>query len=384
MKTLFFECNMGAAGDMIMAALLELHDNPQDFIEKLNDIGIPDVVITADKAIKCGITGTHVDVKIACKHEHEHEHGHTHGHGHEHGQIIDSLNVSQAVKANALAVYNLIAEAESRVHGVPVEQIHFHEIGEMDAVADIVGTCMLLEELAPDRILCSPIHVGSGQVHCAHGTLPVPAPATAQILRDVPVYGGDVRGELCTPTGAALLKHFAKDFGAMPVMKVSKTGYGMGTKDFEAANCIRVFLGESVSSDCQEVIELACNLDDMTPEAAAFAQQTLLDEGALDVYTMPAVMKKGRLGILFTVICTHESKDKLLRLMFRHTSTLGVRESIHRRYALSRKTEQLQTPHGAVRVKTAQGYGVTKTKHEYEDIARIAREKELPLSEIIE
>jgi hypothetical protein len=371
MKTLFFECNMGAAGDMIMSALLELCDSPQDFIKKLNSIGIPGVVVTAEKSVKCGISGTYIDIKINENHEHIH-----------HEQLINSLNISQAVKTDALAVYKILADAESRVHGVPVEQIHFHEIGEIDAVADIVGVCMLLEELAPDIILSSPVHVGSGQVRCAHGILPVPAPATAQILRDVPIYGGDICAELCTPTGAALLKYFAKSFGAMPIMKTSKIGYGMGKKDFEAANCLRVFIGESSENNCEEVVELVCNLDDMTPEAAAFAQQILLEEGALDAYTSPINMKKGRQGIRFAVICRHDLKEKFLRLIFKHTTTLGVREIIHRRHVLAREINEVETPHGTLRVKTSQGFGTVKTKPEYDDIARIAREKELSFSEV--
>jgi len=396
---------MGAAGDMLMAALLELHPDPAGFLQRLNNSGVPGVVVSASPSAKCGITGTHIAVKIngheeashdhhhGCDHDnhekdhhHKHEHKserHSHGSYHEIEHTIGHLNVSDAVKSNVLDIYRLIAEAESHVHGVPVDKIHFHEVGELDAVADIVGVCMLIEELAPDRILASPIHVGSGQVRCAHGILPVPAPATAHILRNAPIYGGDVRGELCTPTGAAILKLFAEEFVPMPVMKVSKIGYGMGKKDFAQANCVRAYLGES-ESEREEVIELACNLDDMTPETVAFAQQLLLDEGALDVYTMPIGMKKGRTGVLFTCMCKHDLRDKMVRLIFKHTTTLGIRETTSRRYTLDRKLDEVQTTYGPIRRKTAQGYGITRSKMEYEDLAKIARENEISLAQVMD
>lgn len=268
MKTLYLECNMGAAGDMLTAALLELHPNPEDFLSRLNALQIPGVQVVAEPATKCGINGTHVSVTVngeeevsedVHEHEHEHEHHHDHDHHHHHHHhhghhhagmhdiehIISHLELPEEVRQDVLAVYGLIAEAESHAHGKPVEEIHFHEVGTMDAIADVTAVCMLIHELAPEQIIVSPVHVGSGQVRCAHGILPVPAPATAHILRGVPTYGGSIRGELCTPTGAALLKHFADRFGNMPVLTVEKIGYGMGKKDFEAANCVRTMWGEA-------------------------------------------------------------------------------------------------------------------------------------------
>jgi len=280
MKTLYFECNMGAAGDMVMAALLELHENRIDFLHRLNAVGIPGVIVSAEPNEKCGIVGTRVVVKVNGQeershdhsHEHEHnhnnahshdeynhEHNHSHNHAHEHNHNHDEhnhnsyrdiehrighLNISDTVKKNALAVYKLIADAESTVHGTTIDQIHFHEVGEMDALADIVGVCMLIEELAPDVIKASPINVGSGHVKCSHGILPVPAPAAALILQGVPIYSDKTKGELCTPTGAALIKHFTDEFCSLPMIEVSKIGYGMGTKDFEKANCVRTFMGD--------------------------------------------------------------------------------------------------------------------------------------------
>lgn len=274
MKTLYIECNMGAAGDMLMAALLEICPEPEAFVEKLNSLQIPKVTYRCEKSVKCGVTGTHMSVLIdgeeeesadvtghhhghshADEHEHHHEHSHSEGHHHHHGphtsmsditRMIEALDIPEKVKQDAIAVYRLIAEAESHVHGKSVEEIHFHEVGTIDAVADVVGVCFLIHELAPEQIVASPVHVGKGQVHCAHGILPVPAPATAYILRGVPIYSGEINGELCTPTGAALLKYFCAKFGSMPVMQVDRIGYGMGKKDFEAANCVRVMFGESV------------------------------------------------------------------------------------------------------------------------------------------
>ena len=287
------------------------------------------------------------------------------------------------VKDQALAVYKLIAEAESHAHGVPVGYVHFHEVGAMDAVADVVSFCLLMEELAPEQVVVSPVHVGSGQVRCAHGILPVPAPATAHILQGVPVYGGAVRGELCTPTGAALLRHFATSFGPMPVMTVTATGYGMGKKDFEWANCVRAHLGNT-GGEGDQVLELSCNLDDMTPETLGYAQELLMEAGALDVFTTPAGMKKNRPGVLLTCVCRDGEGKKFADLMLRHTTTLGVREKQCRRYVLPREILTRSTPYGEIRVKVAQGDGFTKSKAEYEDVARAAREHGVSISQVLE
>ena len=267
--------------------------------------------------------------------------------------IVGHLDVPEKVKEDVLAVYGLIAQAESRAHGVPVEQIHFHEVGSLDAVADITAVCMLMAELAPEQVVVSPVHVGSGKVRCAHGVLPVPAPATAYILEDVPIYGGKIQGELCTPTGAALLKHFATRFGDMPVMRIRKVGYGMGKKDFEAANCVRVLWGET-QEEAGQIVELSCNMDDMTGEEMGFAMDRLFEAGALDVYTLPISMKKSRPGILLRVMCRPEDREKMVEQIFRHTTTLGVRESRMGRYTLKRQMEQVETPWGTIGEKTAQ------------------------------
>ena len=291
------------------------------------------------------------------------------------------MPLPQKVRDDVMAVYGLIAEAESHAHGMPVTEIHFHEVGTMDAIADITMVCLLMDKLSPDEVVVSPVHVGSGQVRCAHGILPVPAPATAHILKDVPIYGGNVTGELCTPTGAALLKHFAIRFGSMPVMRTQGIGYGMGRKDFEAANCVRAILGET-ESGTDSVLELSCNVDDMSAEQAGFAMERLFGGGALDVYTVPTGMKKSRPGLLIRVLCRERDKEKMLGLIFRHTTTIGVREAKMQRYVLDRKMTAVETPYGTVRRKESAGYGVKRTKYEYEDIAAIAREKGISLEEV--
>ena len=412
MKTLYLECNMGAAGDMLAGALLELHPDREGFLRRLNGLGLPGVQVSAAPAVKCGVTGTHVsvavhgqeehshDVSPGHTHEHHHDHNHhehEHHHDHEHGQdhdhhhsgmhdiqhIVSHLDLPEKVREDVLAVYGLIAQAESYAHGAPVSEIHFHEVGTLDAVADVTAVCMLMHELAPERVVCSPIHVGSGQVRCAHGILPVPAPATAHILQGVPTYGGQVQGELCTPTGAALLRHFAGEFGPAPMMRVEKTGYGMGTKDFEAMNAVRAMLGEMDEAKTQAA-ELRCNLDDMTPEAIAFAAERLLEAGALDVFTTAIGMKKSRPGILLTCLCRLEDRETMTRLMFAHTTTLGIRESLCGRYTLRRTESAVSTQYGTVRVKESRGWGVERKKPEYEDLARIARENGLTLAQAAE
>ena len=402
MKTLYIECNMGAAGDMLLASLAELTGDVKACEEKLNSLGIPDVTYNFEKSVKCGIEGTHARVVALGVeedehmhehtheehvHDHHHEHDHEHGHDHDHEgehhhhhhhthmsdieKIIGGLNVSDKVRSDALAVYGLIAAAESKAHGKEISEIHFHEVGTMDAVADIVGVCVLLEQIGPDKIIVSPLATGYGQVRCAHGILPVPAPATASIIEGIPTYSGNIEGELLTPTGAALLKHFADSFGLRPVMAIEKTGYGMGKKDFEKANMLRAFIGSS-EGEGDKVIEFKFNVDDMTGEEIGYATGVLMEEGALDVYTTPIGMKKNRPGILFTMLVKPEDKEKFAKLVFEHTTTIGIRYNEMDRFRLARHEEKVLTKYGEVRVKVTEGYGVIKAKPEYDDISEIA------------
>ncbi len=482
MKLLYLDCGMGAAGDMLGAALAELlPDEERDaFVAEINAAGIPGVEVSLESSIKCGITGAHLTVTVDGEveevynhihghhrhehihsHEHAHDHdGHTHEHTHDHAHrslhdihhIIADLKLPETVRQDILSVYTLIAEAESKAHDKPVREIHFHEVGTMDAIADIASVSLLLHKLAPDQIIASPIHVGSGQVKCAHGILPVPAPATAYILKDVPIYGGQIQGELCTPTGAALLKHFVTSFGEMPMMTPKSTGYGMGKKDFAAANCVRIILGESFAEGttnptapeegdkcnadaptsatasnpeslgeafADTICELTCNVDDMTGEDIAFAVETFLENGALDAFTIPCTMKKGRPGVLITVLCREADRENVAQLMLRHTTTLGVRITARERRILARTQSECSIPKEAlknaaaeaatgdpaentsdgptgsgvqtseptgagctIRYKTSAGFGVTRTKYEYDDLANIARTYGLTLEQV--
>ena len=490
MKLLYLDCGMGAAGDMLGAALAELlPDDARDaFTSELNAAGIPGVHVSLDPSVKCGITGTHLTVTVNgteekegghshshehSHHDHQHDHSHSHDHHHDHSHehshshdhhhdhshrslhdihhIIDDLKLPEAVRTDILAVYRLIAEAESKAHDKPVSEIHFHEVGTMDAIADIASVCLLLHKLAPDQIIASPIHVGSGQVKCAHGILPVPAPATAYILKDIPIYSGSIQGELCTPTGAALLKHFVTRFDQMPLMTPASTGYGMGTKDFPAANCVRAILGESFAENqdailgesfaenqpeqpacipaapastatpapatapaseeaaiTETICELSCNVDDMTGEDIAFAIETFLQNGALDAFTVPCTMKKGRPGVLVTVLCKDPDQKQMTKLILQHTTTLGVRSAIKKRWVLSRtesetvipddvlanvtapnmpagsKTQELKTTGNdcTIRSKTSTGFGITRNKYEHDDLEKIARTYGLTLAQV--
>lgn len=421
MKTLYLECGMGAAGDMLTAALIDLFKEPEQIVDKLNRIGIPKVKYVIEDSEKCGIKGMHMRVlvdgieealadmdesfaheemndhmhngHIHDEHVHDHQpghHAHHHSSMHDIENIIQGLDVNDNVKKNAVEVYKLIAEAESKVHGKTVDEIHFHEVGNLDAVADVVAVCYLIDGLNPDNIIASPVRTGYGHVHCAHGILPVPAPATALILQKMPVYAGELEGEFCTPTGAALLKHFVKEYGNMPVMSIENTGYGMGSKNFPIANCLRTYIGENADSDGMyekdkihdRIIELRCNLDDMAPEDIAYATELLMNEGACDVYTLNIQMKKNRPGIMLCCMCKQNEKEKFAGLIFKHTSTIGIREYECNRYILKRENIVIDTGYGKVQAKKSEGYGTEKIKAEYEDIARIAKETGLPISEV--
>lgn len=432
MKTLYLECKMGAAGDMLSAALLGLFDETDDILKELNSLGVPKVKYCLEDSKKCGILGKHMSVLVdgveeeagvnpddedhhnhershnhdhdhehshEHSHDHNHEHSHDHDHDHEHShehshdhvhendhehhthehrslydieEIIESLQTCKEIKSDIREVYELLAEAESSVHGIPVSEIHFHEVGNLDAIADITAVCYLMHKLDPDKVIVSPINVGGGKVRAAHGILPVPAPATASLLKGIPSYQSDIESELCTPTGAALVKYFAFEFSNQPVMSMEKIGYGMGKKDFPQANCLRAVLG-TTKEDMEQIVELSCNVDDMTPEEIGFASEMLFAGGAVEVYTTSIGMKKGRPGTIITCMCRLDEREKILGLIFKHTTTIGVRENIYNRYVLSREIKKIDTPYGEVRVKRSYGRDVDREKLEYDDISGIAR-----------
>ena len=391
MSILYLDCGMGAAGDMFTAALLELFPHPEQMVEALNALVVLGVRYKRERTQKCGITGTHMHVYVGDTgegaHSRAHHDRHEH-HDHHHSSMeqldhwIDHIQASDAVKNNIRAVYNRIAQAESAVHGVSIQEIHFHEVGSLDALADVTAVCYLMEQLGNPTVYASPVHVGSGHVSCAHGILPVPAPATTEILKGIPIYGGQILGELCTPTGAALLKQFVAEFGNMPVMTPQAVGYGMGKKDFAMANCVRAVLGSDSREGTDSIVELRCNLDDMTAEDIGFAMEQLLRAGAPEVFTTPIGMKKNRPGTMLTVLCRADQREEMVRLLLRHTSTLGIRESVCRRFTLTRREETVDTPYGKVRCKISEGYGVRRRQPEYDDLSVIAEAQQLPLSEI--
>lgn len=387
MKILYLDCAMGAAGDMLTGALLDLMDDPETCVSELNRLGLPGIRYEMSRTVKCGIRCRSVKVTFEGHEEHPEMHFHTHNGGHSHHGMHDirhmteHLPVPDEVKERILSVYGRIADAESRVHGVAAEEVHFHEVGAMDAIADVTAVCWLMNRLRPDRVIVSAVNTGSGHVKCAHGILPVPAPATAFLLQDVPVFSSGIMSELCTPTGAALLTCFADRYGDMPVMRLKKIGYGAGKKDFETLNAVRALLGET--ADAEEIIAgLECNVDDMTAEDLAYASERLFEAGAREVYTTSVGMKKSRSGILLSVMCPESRKDEIIRLIFRHTTTIGIRENMARRYVMKREIKTVSTSFGPVRCKISSGYGTTRVKYEYEDLAEAARRSGCSLEEV--
>ena len=385
MKTLYLDCGMGAAGDMLTAALMGLTDDREAALEELNRAFAGKAVLSLSPDRKGSLQGLHCTVSIDGEVEGQEEKGH-----HHHRQQTSlaegeafrgRLRLPEKAVADALAVFRLIAEAEGKVHGSTMENIHFHELGTLDAMADVVSVCYLMHLLKPDRVAASPVHVGSGTVRTAHGELSVPAPATMELLKGIPIYAGEIRGELCTPTGAALLKHFVDRFGTMPAMSVEKIGYGTGTKEFPQANILRALLGDA-EDEGERLLELSCNLDDSTPEDLGYAMEALFQAGALDVWYTPIGMKKSRPAVMLSCLGRAEQREALLRCLFRHTGTLGVREFPCSRVTLTRSFRTADTPWGPVRIKHAEGFGVVREKAEYEDLKAIAEKEKLTLTEV--
>lgn len=384
MKTLYLDCGMGASGDMLLGALLPLQDEPKEALALLNtlDARLRFVASTGESG---GMKGTRVSVLVDGQEEGEAQ---NHGHGVTLSDIharLDALNLSERALEDAKAVYALLAEAEAAAHAKAADAIHFHEVGMLDAIADIAGVCMLLELLDVRRIIASPVHVGCGTVKCAHGELPVPAPATAHLLKGIPIYGGEVQGELCTPTGAALLKFFVASFSGMPCMRVSHIGCGLGKKRFSRPNALRAFLGveDAAEGPNDDGVELSCNLDDMTGEQMGFALERLMEAGARDVCFVPITMKKSRPAYRLICQCAPGDADTMAKMILTHTTSFGVQRLDTRRYIMNRHIETRETPHGAVRYKVGTGYGVNKEKAEYADMAVVGKRRGLPLADAL-
>lgn len=401
MRILYLDCGMGAAGDMLAGALVSLlsKEEQESFIKMINNIGVDGVKVSLSDDAKCGIVGKHFKVEIdgveehshdVHEHEHHHEHEQEHGHHHEHHHhgkgpfpkeleaVAEKLDCPNDIQK----VYELLAEAEAKVHGKDVSEIHFHEVGMKDALIDIASVVYLMNKLKVDKVVVSPVNVGFGKVKCAHGILPVPAPATAELVKGIPTYAGRFEGELLTPTGAALLKYYADEFSYQPLMNVIKCGYGTGNKNFESANVVKAVLGEVTDELISEnIIELNCNVDDMSAEDMAYATKALIENGAKDAFVTPVIMKKGRSGMLLTVLCSAIDKERFVSLIFKHTSTIGIRVKETERIILNRHEETVHTKLGDVRVKYSEGYGVKREKPEFEDLRKLAEENNISVAE---
>ncbi len=385
MRTLYIDCSMGAAGDMLAAALYELVDDKKKFIRTVNSLGLKNVAIRAERCLRSSVSGTrmHVDIDGLEEDEHEAVPCHEHHSLSEIEALVGGLSgISDKVKSNVMGVYRLIAQAEAEVHGVEASIVHFHEVGSLDAIADITAVCLLIEMLSPDKICASPVNLGSGQVRCAHGVMPVPAPATALLLKGIPSFGSDIRTELCTPTGAALLRFFVNEFGSMPEMEIGSVGYGFGKKEFPTQlNAVRAILGITGKSGTQ-VIELVCNLDDMTPEDIAFASEQLMAHGALDAWITNIGMKKGRPGIMLSCLCREAEEQTFVDCIFKYTTTLGMRKYKPERHIMNRYTRVKDTELGSVRIKHGVYGDLETSKPEYEDIAEIAKKNGKNLTQV--
>lgn len=385
MKILYYDCFAGISGDMNLAAMIDMGVSGDFLRSELSKLGMDDefeLKITRDE--RKGITGTRVDVEL--KHDHHHGHGHSHHH-HRHladiEKIINSSALSADVKKTSIAIFALVAKAEAKIHGKDINEVHFHEVGATDSIVDIVGAAICFHNLEIDAVWASPVELGGGFVKCAHGTMPVPAPATSEILAGIPTTRGAVRSETATPTGAAIVAALAEKFTACPEMTVSKTAYGIGHRDTDIPNVLRVQLAETAASSRQKARLLQCNIDDMTPEMLGAVMDTLMEKGAMDVHFTPIVMKKNRLATNLSLLCSVQDESKFMELIFEHTTTLGVKSMEIDKHVLDISFEKLETPLGTVTIKNAMADGrVIRSKPELEDCRELARKHGISLSEV--
>jgi uncharacterized protein (TIGR00299 family) protein len=439
MRIAYLDCFSGMSGDMFLGALIDAGVSPELLERTVAGLNLG-AKLEISRVNRSGITATKVDVLVhgekelpreefwakagaedSHSHQHQHAHGdehddgeaHAHPHSdsrgggrtggstpHEHGhgrslkeirEIIGHAAISEGARKKALEIFAALGAAEAKIHNNEIESVHFHEVGAVDAIVDIVGAAVGAEALGLDEIVCSPLNVGGGTVTCAHGVFPVPAPATVELLKGAPVYSSAVQVELVTPTGAAIVSVLAKRFGAFPEMTLEKSGYGAGTRDFSGQpNVVRLTIGEAASSlaakTAQETIAiLEANLDDLNPQVFGYVMDRLLEEGALDVFGVPVQMKKNRPGTLLTVLCRPEDAARLTQLIFVETSTLGVRQRLEQRQSLARRWVNVSTQWGDVRIKVASMNGtVSHYAPEYEDCRRIASEQRMPLKEVMQ
>jgi uncharacterized protein (TIGR00299 family) protein len=381
MKLAYFDCFSGISGDMTLGALVDAGCAVEHLRAELRELQVPGWELTAEKVWKNGMAATYVKVKTEDQSKHRSL-----------GAILEILEKSQlvpVVRDRAGAIFQKLGEAEARVHDVPLEKIHFHEVGAVDAIVDIVGACVGFQALGIDEFACSPLNVGGGTAKMAHGVLPVPAPATANLLQGKPTYSNGVQTELVTPTGAAIVATLCDSFGPQPAMSVSAIGYGAGTADLEGQpNVLRIMVGEaaekSVAGFDEEIAVIEANLDDMNPQIYGYFLEKALGAGALDVYTTPVQMKKNRPGTLLTVLCKPQDTNALMTLIFAETTTFGVRTYRAQRRVLPREWVNVGTEFGDVRIKVSRVDGrILHVAPEFEDCRKLAVEKDVPLQRVI-
>ena len=380
MKILYFDCFAGASGDMILGALIAAGVEPEAFKTQLSLLDVSDYAIDFEIVDRSGIAATHAKVQIKDEQAHRHLSGIL--------KIINQSRLSDGVKHRAATIFTRLAEAEARVHNMPVEKVHFHEVGALDAIIDVVGAAIGFELLGIERFASSPLHVGSGTVDMDHGRFPVPPPAVAELLKDIPIYSTDIRGELVTPTGAAIISTVCTEFGPIPRIRVEQTGYGAGTRQYEKfPNALRILIGEdsTQSTDTEKLVVLETNIDDMAGKTFGYVMERAFELGALDCYSTPIQMKKNRPGVLLSILCQPEMREKFMQLLFEETTTLGVRSYEVDRRSLQRQTIRVQTQYGPIDVKVARfGEKVVNAMPEYEQCREAARAANVPLREVEE
>ncbi len=394
MTVLYYDCFSGISGDMHLGAMIDLGVDPKFLIDQLGRLDLSGYELKITRDQKKGITGTKVDVVLD-----ENPHGHDHGHHQDHhhhrnlediSRIIDDSDLSKAVKDRSIRMFRKLAEAEGKIHNKPIQEVHFHEVGAIDSIVDIVGAAICIESIAPDMIMSSAVELGGGFVKCEHGTFPVPAPATAEILAGVPVKSGAAPFETTTPTGALILACNADKFGPMQDLRISKTAYGIGNRDMDIPNVLRIYLAESTghaesSPETRKALLMECNIDDMNPEMYGYVMDLLFGLGADDVFITPIMMKKARPASKLSVLCSPDKKQIMTETLLTHTTSLGVRSYEVDKTMLEREFSKIKTKYGEVTMKTAIYRGKQlKSKPEYEDCIRLAREHEIPVQKIYE
>ena len=378
MKTLFFDCFAGASGNMILGGLVSLGVKPEALLSEIEKLNISDFDIEFTEVNRAGINSIHA------KTNYDEEKSHRHLSDIE--RIIESSNLSDSTKRRSQQVFQSLAEAEARVHGIDVEKVHFHEVGAMDAIIDVVGACVGFELLGVEKFVCSKIHTGSGFVEIAHGKYPVPPPAVTELLKGIPMYSTEIEGELITPTGAAIISTLCEEFGVIPEIRLEKTGYGAGTREYDKfPNVLRLMMGESDSADTvsEYLILMETNIDDVSPEVLGFVMERAFYMGALDCWFTPIQMKKNRPATKLSVLCDESKKQILTELLYSETTTLGVRINRIERECLPRETKQIQTEFGEAEVKIARYKGkIVNAKPEYEWLKKIALEQDISIREL--